>query len=226
MTTLSLNDARALVRKNLDELDPNGSIMYSDENPSSPDYADNKSLDDIIGRYLPEAINAVHLAAPVALLEGTAGTAVGPTISTDKVLKFSLATTTKFLRLVAFRAADSDIVVTEVIPESSPEGRKQQNTHIRGRADRPRLVMCQDLASNISFRYYSISASYSGTASSAIAQFSYIPEVTYSSEATGYNISYRLKQNIIDLLTARVLETYNDARYQNYIQRANNFPTL
>ena len=70
MVTLSPSTAIELVRKNLDELDPNGSVMYEDENGSADEYGDNASLDDIIRRNLPEAINAVHLTAPVAMLEG------------------------------------------------------------------------------------------------------------------------------------------------------------
>ena len=47
MTTLHVSDAVELVRKNLDELDPNGSIMLDDENGSAERYGDNMSLNDM-----------------------------------------------------------------------------------------------------------------------------------------------------------------------------------
>ena len=146
MTTLNASDVLTLVRKNLDELDPNGSIMYQDENGSSADYGDNESLDEIILRNLPEAINAVHLAAPSALLEGEDAVLSGETpapnvtVTLDNgVLSVNLADSA-CIRLVAFQAKDSDIVVTDIIPEASAEAHKQLNQYIRGRKDRPRLV--------------------------------------------------------------------------------------
>lgn len=216
MVTLTTADAITLVRKNLDEQDPNGSVMYDADNS----YGDNASLDDIIRRTLPEAINAVNLAAPVQLLEGKSVTAAAPSIS-DGVLSFSLPSGSKFLRLVAFQAADSPIVVTDVLPEASPEGRKQINRYIRGRYDRPRLVLLQGRHTEPAFRYYTLRSNIS--ASSAISQLYIVQEQFYSSDATGYEISRRLRQNIINWLTAMVMETYSDQRSQIYYQKAQAF---
>jgi len=206
MTTITPAAAVVLVRKNLDELDPNGSVMYSGE--------DNTSLDNIIKRMLPEAINMVHLAAPIQMLEGKQGTISNPSV-TDGVLSFS---TNNFLRLVSFKASDSDIVITDPIPEASPEGRKQLNPYIRGRYDRPRLVRLQ---AQDSFRYYSLKEA--TTASDAVSVFLVVEEQTYNADAANYEISYRLRQNIIDCLTAKVMETYNDQRAQSFYQKANDF---
>jgi len=228
MTTLLTSDAKVLVRKNLDELDPNGSAMYQDENGS---IGDNTLMDSLIARFLPEAINAVHLAAPAALLEGedvkTSATSVAK--STDNVLSFTLPATLKYLRLVAFKASDSGIVITDPIPEASAEGRKQLNSHIRGRSDRPRLVIMQDMNGGPKFKYYSLESA--TEQETAIAQLSIVKEQTYIAPTEqvadpSYNISALLRQNIIDYLTARVMETYNDQRSQIYTQRANSFPTI
>jgi len=241
MVTLSVSDALKLVRKNMDELDPNGSIMYQDENGSTSDYGDNRSLDDIIARMLPEAINTVHETAHVWLLEGEtlaqsdiAVEADTPVISleNDGVLSFTLKDTTNYLRLVAFRAADSSIGVTDVIPEASPEGRKQLNQYIRGRKDRPRLVQLQGRHTGPSFRYYTIGTpeTYQSAPFTAIAEMIYVKEQFFPGTATTndhtYDISRRLRQNIIDLTTARVMETFGDQRAQAYYQKANTFPTL
>ena len=224
MTTLTPSDAVSLVRKNLDELDPNGSVMYDPDNA----YGDNASLDDTIKRMLPEAVNAVHLAAPVQLLEGKSATIAAPSVSDDGVLSFSLGSGSKYLRLVAFRAADSAVVVTDTIPEASPEGRKQLNKYVRGRYDRPRLVLLQGRHTEPAFKYYTISdlETYSASPETAIALCTYVEEQFYASDATGYDISRRLRQNIIDYLTARVMETFSDPRAQSWYQKANTYSTI
>ncbi|MBR6211516.1 MAG: hypothetical protein IKQ64_00560 [Bacteroidales bacterium] len=223
MVTITTSEAIDLVRKNLEELDTNSSQMFGDEN------YDNTALDAIIARTLPEAINAVHLAAPVALLEGKAATlASGTSVSQDGELSFSLASGSKYIRLVAFRAADSGIVVTDTIAEASPEGRKQLNKYVRGRYDRPRLVLLQGRHTEPAFKYYTLArpTSYTSNPASAISLFTYIEEQIYSASATGYDVSRRLRQNAIDCLTAMVMETYSDQRAQSYYQKANIFPTI
>ena len=225
MMKLPVDVVIALVRRNLDELDPNGSLMYNDENGSSGDYGDNQSLDSTIARFVPEAINTVHLAAPVALLEGDSElTPASVSLSQDGVLSFALPSGSSYLRLVGFRAIDSSIVVTDTIPQASPEGRKQLNPHIRGRADRPRLVILQGKAGP-DFKYYSVDTpgQYTHDPESAIAFLSIIHELHYSVGARSYDISPRLKQNVVDQVTARVLETYGDQRYQLYQQRSITF---
>lgn len=227
MYQLSAIDALALVRKNLDEQDPNGSAMYTDENGSSAAYGDNSSLDGIILKGLPEAINAIHKAAPVNLLEGkdaVAGDYYTAASVADGVMSFVLKADTNYLRLVAFRASDSDIVVSDVIPEASPEGRKQLNPHIRGRKDRPRLVQLQRRHTGPCFKYYSCGSTATVAVLIFVQEQFYTPQVG-STEVT-YDISRRLRQNIIDYLTAKVMETYGDQRSQAYYQKAFTFPTL
>lgn len=249
MTTITVSSAVELVRKNLEELDPNGSVMYHDENGSEAAFGDNRSLDKLVAYNLPEAINAVHMAAPVQLLEGVdleeEDLAEGSSelISVDvceddpslAVLSFTLNSSTDYLRLVAFRAADSAIVVTDPLAEASPEARKQLNPYIRGRKDRPRLVQLQGRHTGPSFKYYTVDAeAFTGSSPldpfEAIALMKYVKEQKYAGESGStdveYNISRRLRQNIIDTLTATVLETYGDQRAQVFAQKANNFPNI
>ena len=239
MTTLSLSEAIALVRKNLDELDPNGSNMYTDEVSSSSDYGDNASMNGIISRNLPEAINIVQLAAPVSLLEGESYSSAdldSVAVSSDGILSFTLKDNVDFLRLVAFQASDSPIVVTDIIPEASPEGRKQLNPYIRGRADRPRLVLLQGRHTGPSFKYYTLDFDRAGfpslvtSPSSAISQLVYVKEQLHTARTQAFNPSYpisrRLRQNIIDCLTAKVMETFGDARAQSFYDKANSFSAI
>ena len=234
MINLRVSDAVELVRKNLDELDPNGSIMLDDENGSSAEFGDNSSLNDIIARSLPEAINAVHLAAPVQLLEGESPRDEEEyfmlDVDSEGVLTFGLIPGLNFLRLVSFQAVDSNIVVTEVIGEATPEGRKQLNPYIRGRYDCQRLVQLQGW--RYIFKYYSLDTSrdeFPQLASdpySAIAEFRYIPEYSFAANTTQYKVSSLLKQNIIDCLTAKVLEIYGSQQAQVFWQKANSYLTI
>ena len=233
MATLTLDAAQKLVRKNLDEIDPNGSIMYTDENGSSSDYADNKSMDDIIAKSLPEAINAINLAAPVTMLDGESVTPTvtvltnTPSGNAGKVLNIALASTDKFLRLVAFKASDSDIVVTDAIEEASAEGRKQANKYICGQYDRPRLIHVQGSYGAPVFKYYSLKSttdtSDSTAIGNAVSNILIVKKQEYAAVTTSYTISEQLRQNIIDYLTGMVLEIYSDQRAQNFFQRAINF---
>ena len=229
MATLSPSEAVFLVRKNLDEVDPNGSIMYDNENGSAVGYGDNDSMDDVIKKTIPEAVNAVHLAAPVTMLEGESVSSFTDTSMSaktlGKVLSFTPSGATNYLRLVAFKAVDSDIVITDAIEEASAEGRKQQNPYIHGTYDRPTLIHLQGDYSGPKFKYYSLKPTYSGTAGDAIALFKYVRQLVYVPTVTEYTYTYSrlLRQNVIDMLTALVLEIYNDQRAQFFLQRANNF---
>ena len=252
MKTILPSDAVELVRKNLEELDPNGSVMYDDEAGSSDAYGDNRSLDDIIKRSLPEAINAVHKAAPVRLLEGEAHVFSGQedvTIASDGVMTIRLGQDTELLRLVDLQAADSPIVVTDLLAEASPEGRKQLNPYIRGRADRPRVVIRQGSHDEPVLLYYSLSAitpyivtdehaANRGAALPdvpdpapegyhwwplAITRLHYIKRQFYTQEETGYVISRMVQQNIIDYLTAMVMDIYEDKRAESFYKKAVTF---
>lgn len=210
MRTLSVQEATAAVRKNLDEIGLNESVMYDTEN------TDNVSLDETIARTLPEAVNAMHLAAPVDRIEWDdyAGPFDSVAVS-ERVLTFSL--TADVLRLVRFQAADSPIVVTDELAEASPEGRKQLNKYIRGTFDRPRLVRLQGSRSKPAYAYYSLrSDSYANAPASAIKQFAFIPVQTYGSDKTGYEVSAGLLQNVTDTLTAMVLSIYGNGDRAGY----------
>lgn len=229
MTTLSTATAIMLVRKNLDEAGLNDSVMYTDENN------DNLSLDDIVKKNLPEAINAVHKVAPVTMLEGEeyhfSNTSTRPegeqiSMSQDGVLTFSPSTASNYLRLVAFRSVDSGITLTDVLAEASPEGRKQLNPFIRGRYDRPRLVRMQGKTHPPLFKYYTLKPDTVSSVSNptgAVAVFSFVRERLYSPLATGYDISSLLRQNIIDWLTGMVMVTYSDQAAQTFLTKAGTF---
>ena len=209
MYTLSIADAVAAVRKNLDEQGLNESVMYGDEN------ADNDSLDSIIAKTLPEAVNDIHAAAPAYLLEGREITDFKTCGYDDRVLFFTFDA--DCLRIAAFQAADSGIVLTEAIPEASAEGRKQLNKWIRGTYDNPRLVQIQGETYLPSFRYYSLKdETYKDNPKAAVKQLRVIDNLSWDAEAESYPVSTDLRDSIIYQLTALVCRIYGKADAAEY----------
>ncbi len=211
MTSIFTTDAIAAVRKNLDEQGLNESVMYNDEN------ADNDSMDSIIAKTLPEAIDEIHRIAPYYLLEGEDATEcdLKDCRIDDRVLKFTLDAAC--IRLVNFRAADSEIVVTDIIPEASAEGRKQLNPFIRGTYDNPRLVKVQGTGRPVAFRYYSLKDdTYLQHPAEAVGCLQVVRQQIFSSDAMEYPASTELVDSIIYQLTAMVLAIYGHADLSNY----------
>lgn len=210
MITLTPATAVSLVRKNLDEIDPNGSVMETASN------TDNDAIDNIIERTLPEAINEIQRIAPAQLLEGESVQVFDQITIYNDVLSFAFDK--KYMRLVAFQAIDSDMVVTEVTPESSPEGRKQLNKYTRGTYDNPVLVKVQGAGYKPAFRYYSLrdGSIYQNVPVSAIRKLQIVQRLDYSSEATQYPLSADLLDNVINRLTAMVLTIYKEGDLANY----------
>lgn len=175
MIKLYVGDAVRLVRKNMDEVHTDVEAML--------DQPETTSLDDVIKRTLPDAINAINRIVPADRLQGIdvrslyQEQAAAPselsepaepseptyisdykdvTIDTDGKVLFTLNEEKlgPWLRLVGLKALDSAVVLTDVTPEASAEGRKQLNPYVRGRYDDPRLVGLQ--GSRLGFIYYSL----------------------------------------------------------------------
>lgn len=211
MVTITPSDAVAAVRKNLDEQEINASALYVS---GSPDTTDNDSLDAIIKKTLPEAINAVHRNADHVLLEGVDATLTGVTIASNIV---SFSVTEKILRLVAFQAVDSNVVVGDYTPQYSAEGRKQNNQYVRGTYDDPVLVKLEGINS---FRYYTIKSetatTYAENPAGAIEKCKIVPEVTYAAAAVSYNVSTLLRETVLLHLTGMVLSIYGESDKAKY----------
>ena len=219
MFALDVNKAILAVRKNLDELDPNESVMYP------TDDGDNASLDETIRRTLPEAINAVHGAAPVQLLEGKDnGFTVSCPFDGDRTV-LEIVFSAPLLRLVSFQATDSKRVVTEVFPEASPEGHKQLNTYLRGRFDRPALVELQGHHGECKLRYYSLQTAVpaGGAAADKVQQLHWIPQYKYAAATTSYDIATSMLERIIDHLTGMVLAIFGEANKATYFLNKSSF---
>lgn len=207
MYLLTKDEAILLVRKNLDELRANDSDMLD------VDDLDSNEFEEVLEKNLPEAINSVHTAAPVTILDGQmldADEISGASISAG-VLSFG--TKQEMLRLIAFKASDSPYVVCDPVPEYSAEGRMQLNPYTRGTSDRPRLVLLQGKVEDYlsSFRYYSIEHSFAAP-EQAIERFEYIPMYHYKKDGPdSYRVAENVIENVINYLTAIMLATYNSS---------------
>ena len=216
MYELAVSEANLLVIKNLYEQ------KYNDSDMIDLDDIDSNEFDEILAKNLPEAINAVHSASPVQLLDGELlgiQEANGVDIKAG-VLAFDISK--DLLRLVAFRAADSQYVITQPVAEASFEGRMQLNPYTQGTPGRPRLVLMQGKTGDgkSSFRYYTVSGNYDDPAK-AIARFEYLSRYSYDGSTTSYKVAENVVENIINYLTAMILVTYGNvdgAAY--YFQRS------
>lgn len=210
MASISTTKAVELVRLRLDELDPNGSVMFTDEN------GDNRSLDKTIGDLLPEVIDEVSLAAPTELLEAKTVNNTHDCSVTDGVLSFTLDE--NFLRLVSFQAKDSPEKVSELIEESSPEARKQLNKTLRGTFDRPKLVKCLESQDTPRFKYYSLSPNTQPSGAVLFEEVAdmYIIESQRCRGVDVYDVSKPLVPYVIDRLAGEVLSTFGEPDKAKY----------
>lgn len=146
MKSIDIATLTDVVRTNLDEIGVNESMMLEG--------SDDVMLYNIVERIMGESADEVHMAAPAIILDGMTPPDVRY-LATGKVLKMVMR---DMLRLVAFKAKDSDYVVSETIPEASAEGRMQLDPYLQGTYDSPKMVLRQGLNEDteLEMRYYSL----------------------------------------------------------------------
>ena len=135
MFQLSINSATAFVRTALDELATVEEIgMLVD--------ADAVNLQRLVVNSIVEAVVKTHENAVPILVDGITGVLdedFSAELDMDGVITITMLQDT--LRIASIQADDSPVVLTELIPENSAEGRKQQNEFLRGVYDDPRVVL-------------------------------------------------------------------------------------
>lgn len=195
MIQLSVSAACSYVRKELDELVSVEEIGMI----ASPDALD---LHRLVERAMEEAVTKIHNSAPAYLLDGVVGKK-GEDFSVSAqggVVTITMLKDT--LRMLSVLQEDSNIVVTEFIPEDSPEGRMQLNEYTRGVPDDPRVVMCKIKADNYKpiLKYY--------TGESDEVSVSYVPQPVL--EESIVSICPRLEYAVLNEITAMVLDCLNE----------------
>lgn len=137
MFQLTIGAALAYVRKALDEIvsvEEIGLLV-------SPDAVD---LGKLVEGSIVEAVVKTHSQAPSVMIDGVKAEHgaekdyIG-VISEDGVITVTMKKDT--LRIASVKAVDSEVVVCDIIPEDSAEGRKQLSRYVRGVPDDPRVVL-------------------------------------------------------------------------------------
>ncbi len=133
MYSLTVKAALSYVRKALDEL----TSVEDIDMLVGPDALD---LSKIVEGYMTEAVIKTYAAASSVLLEGVMAEDDDAAYSlTDKVITITM--NIPVAKILSVKCSDSNIVVSELIPEDSAEGRKQFNKYVRGTYDDPRVVL-------------------------------------------------------------------------------------
>ena len=135
MYSLTVKGALAYVRKAIDELvsvEEIGMLV-------SPDAI---NLHRLVEGSMVEAALRTYAQAPTESLEG-----VKAEVESDYTLVgiedgvVTIAFETPIARVLSLRCVDSEIIVNDLIPENSAEGRKQLNKYVQGTYDDPRVVL-------------------------------------------------------------------------------------
>ena len=94
----------------------------------------------------------------------------------------------------------------------------QHNPYTAGDPMSPVLIIKQKSEEEeciSSFRYYSIGSKYADP-TQAVERMEYIPKVRYDASASSYPVSTKLVDQVLNLLTAKVLAIYNESDKSNY----------
>ena len=199
MFQLSINSATTFVRTALDELTTVEEIGLLVD-------ADAVNLQRLVINTIVEAVVRTHQGAASVLVDGIKGI-VGEDykaeLEDNGVITITMLQDT--LRVASIQAEDSPVVLTDIVPENSAEGRKQQNTYVRGVADDPRVV----LQKRWSMPYKPILKYYSTERTQCPNIYlEYIP-YPYVGEDGVIDICPQLEYAVLNELTAIVLDSVN-----------------
>lgn len=135
MYQLSISSATSFVRTALDELATVEEIgMLVD--------VDAVNLQRLVSNSIIEAVVKTHQGAISVLIDGETGISgedFTAELGDNGVITITMLKDT--LRVASLQAGDSSVVVSDLVPENSAEGRKQLNKYVRGVSDDPRVVL-------------------------------------------------------------------------------------
>lgn len=199
MYSLTVKGAFAYVRRAIDELTTAEEIGHLVD----PDAID---LHRLVEGAMVEAVVKAYSLAPSHILEGETavkGTDYGLELD-DGVVTISMLTPTA--RVVSVQCNDSEVILSDLIPENSAEGRKQLNKYIRGTYDDPRLVLLKNWnGDNMPrMRYY--------TTTKELKDLDFTIEfLPYPVLEEGVvKLASRLEYVVLNLIVASVLDSYKE----------------
>ena len=198
MYQLSIISATAFVRTALDEL------TTVEETGMLVD-ADAVNLQRLVVNSIVEAVVKTHQGALSVLIDGNIGVqGEDYTAELDDNGVITITMLQDTLRVASVQAADSPVVLTDIVPEDSAEGRKQLNRYVRGVSDDPRVV----LQKRWSGPYRPIMKYYSTEEATCPAiSLEYVPYPVL--EEAVISISPQLEYAVLNELVAMVLDSVN-----------------
>lgn len=198
MEQIRISTACQFVSKALDELTNTGDM----DNLA----ADINDIEKLVEASIEEAAVRIHLSAPSYLLEGEAAkmkTDYSLEVQ-DKVLTITMLK--ECIRISRVKANDSNMVVTDLVLEDSPEGRMQLDKYARGVPDDPVVVLQKKWNGNNKpiLKYYTTNMLVT-EGSAGIVELEYVPYPYLEDDAV--NVCPRLKYAVLNELTAMVMES-------------------
>lgn len=199
MFQLTVKAALAYVRRAIDELTSAEEIGHLTE----PDAID---LHRLVEGAMVEAVVKAYTLAPALSLEGeTAAELKDYTLDLkDGVVTITMLTPTS--RVLSVKCADSEVILSDLIPENSAEGRKQLNKYVRGTYDDPRLVLLKKWNGDHMprMKYY--------TTTLAEEELSFdIEFLPYPSLEEGVvKVASRLEYAVLNFIVASVLDSFRE----------------
>lgn len=198
MYQLSIISATAFVRTALDEL------TTVEETGMLVD-ADAVNLQRLVINSIVEAVVKTHQGALSVLIDGNIGVqGEDYTAELDDNGVITITMLQDTLRVASVQAADSPVVLTDIVPEDSAEGRKQLNRYVRGVSDDPRVVLQKRWSSPYRpiMKYYSTEEDTCPAISLEYVPYPVLEEAVIS-------ISPQLEYAVLNELVAMVLDSVN-----------------
>lgn len=219
MYQLSITSATSFVRTVLDELETVEEVGILVD-------ADAVNLRRLVVNSIVETVADTHLGASPSVLSGIVATVKAeaeedeePTEqeeadgAEEPVFEASLDNTSGVvtinmlqdtLRVVSVQAGDSQVVVCNIYPEHSPEGRKQLNKYVRGVSDDPRVIMQKRWSDTYKpiLKYYSTEQD---TCPEITLEYIPYPELNEDMVL----VSQQLEYAVLNELAAKVLDSVN-----------------
>ena len=213
---LSVSSAIEFVRASIDELSQQETDMLVSD-------LDDRNLDMTVEKLLPAAIEFVHAAAPAELMEGILlnMSMIRNFVTLENRvidINFAESESIKVLRLTAFKAGDSDIVLSQAFYEDSPQARMQSDPYVQGQPDQPVIVLMADSQHyRPHYRYYTTDLD----EASFMMRYFPAPELVTEDSEEFYFISAKLQRPTLNYLVHLVLLAYKEAQLAEiYKQKA------
>ena len=199
MFQLTVSAAVTYVRKAIDELTSAEQIGLLME----PDAI---NLHRLVEGCIVEAAVKAYMSAPLLSLNGKKATSTSDFSTKPENGVVTITMKTPVAKILSVKCSDSSVVITNLIPEDSAEGRKQLDAYVRGTYDDPKLVLLKrwDEDHMPIMRYYTVKS----TTPSPVFDIEYLP-YPYLEEGV-VEIAPRMEYVVLNLIVASVLDSFRE----------------